>query len=169
MVELAPNLVVGSEELSNVLNDLEKHAPRQANILLAIVQQMQMEPDRPMSAPLLIKKAGASPSTFKALLDKGFIVTTLREKSSVELHAIPTVHEDDISNIALTLEQQSAVSAVSDALQSGKSKTFLLHGITGSGKTEVYISLARQVLAEGKWRAYSGSRNFAYATTYRPL
>ncbi len=149
VVQLAPNFSVGSQELSNVLNDLEKHAPRQANILLAIVQQMQMEPDRPMSAPLLIKKAGASASTFKALREKEFIVTTQREKSSPELHAVPTMHEDDISNIALTLEQQIAVSAISKSLQSGKSKTFLLHGITGSGKTEVYISLAKQVLAEG--------------------
>ncbi len=149
VVQLAPNFSVGSQELSSVLNDLEKHAPRQANILLAIVQQMQMEPDRPMSAPLLIKKAGASASTFKALREKEFIVTTQREKSSPELHAVPTMHEDDISNIALTLEQQIAVSAISKSLQSGKSKTFLLHGITGSGKTEVYISLAKQVLAEG--------------------
>ncbi len=149
VVQLAPNLVVGSEELSSVLNDLEKHAPRQANILLAIVQQMQMEPDRPMSAPLLIKKAGASASTFKALQEKGFVVATRREKSSAELHGLPTTHEDDISNIALTLEQHVAVSIVSHSIKSGKSKTFLLHGVTGSGKTEVYISLARQVLSEG--------------------
>jgi primosomal protein N' (replication factor Y) (superfamily II helicase) len=149
VVELAPNLLVGSDELSNILNDLEKHAPRQANILLAIIQQMQMEPDRPMSAPLLIKKAGASASTFKSLREKGFIVTTQQEKSSSELHTFQTANEDDISNIVLTLEQQIAVSAVSKSLQSGKSKTFLLHGVTGSGKTEVYISLARQVLSDG--------------------
>jgi primosomal protein N' (replication factor Y) len=148
VVQLAPNLVVGSEALSKILNQLEKEAPRQANILLALVQQTQMEPDKPLTAPLLIKRAGASQSTFKALIEKGFVVTTRREKSMEELHAIPAMHEDDISNISLTREQQNAVSAVSNALHSGKSKTFLLHGITGSGKTEVYISLARQVLAE---------------------
>ena len=63
---------------------------------------MQMEPDRPMSAPLLIKKAGASASTFKALQEKGFVVATRREKSSAELHVTTITHEDDISKIALT-------------------------------------------------------------------
>jgi primosomal protein N' (replication factor Y) len=149
VVQLAPDLVVGSEELSNVLNQLEKEAPRQANILLALVQQAQMEPDNPMTAPLLLKKAGASQSTFKALMEKGFVVTARREKSSTELHALPATHEDDISNIALTREQQTSVNAISDSIKSGKPKTFLLHGVTGSGKTEVYITLARQVLSKG--------------------
>jgi primosomal protein N' (replication factor Y) len=148
VVQLAPNLLVGSAELSDVLNQLEKEAPRQANILLALVQQAQMEPDKPLTAPLLLKRAGASQSTFKALQEKGFVVTTRREKSSEEIHGVPTTHEDDISNINLTNEQQTAVDAISKSLRTGKSKTFLLHGVTGSGKTEVYISLARQVLSE---------------------
>ncbi len=149
VVELAPHLTVGSDALAEILNELEKKAPRQANILLALVQQAQMEPDKPLAAPLLIKKAGASQSTFKAVLEKGYILTTRREKSASDIHAFPSTSDDDISKIALTLEQQIAVSTISKALESGKSKTFLLHGITGSGKTEVYISLARQVLAEG--------------------
>ncbi len=149
VVQLASDLVVGSETLSNVLNMLEKEAPRQANILLALVQQAQMEPDRPLTAPLLLKRAGASQTTFKALIEKGFAIAVRREKSAVELPALPTTHEDDISNIALTLEQQTAVDRVSRLLKTGTSKTFLLHGVTGSGKPEVYISLARQVLADG--------------------
>lgn len=149
VVQLAPNLIVGSQALSDVLNQLEKEAPRQANILLALVQQAQMAPDTPLTAPLLLKKAGAWQSTFKALMEKGYAITTRREKSSEELHITAVTHEDDISKIALTAEQQIAVHGISNALKSGKSKTFLLHGVTGSGKTEVYISLARQVLAEG--------------------
>ncbi|MFI5202626.1 MAG: DEAD/DEAH box helicase, partial [Candidatus Kapaibacterium sp.] len=150
VVELAPNLAIGSEALAEVLNDLEKHAPRQANILLALVQQAQMEPDNPLTVPLLIKKAGASQSTFKALREKEYIVLSRREKSvgdsSTQLNS---AGDDDISKIVLTLEQQVAVGTISGALDLGKPKTFLLLGITGSGKTEVYISLARKVLAEG--------------------
>jgi len=149
-VALAPNLPIGSEALAEVLNDLEKHAPRQANILLALVQQAQMEPDNPLTAPLLIKKAGASQSTFKSLREKEYIVLSRREKSANDSSTQPnTAGDDDISKIILTLEQQIAVSTIGAALDRGKPKTFLLHGITGSGKTEVYISLARKVLAEG--------------------
>ncbi len=149
VVQLAPNLLVGSQELSNVLNQLEKEAPRQANILLALVQQAQMAPDKPLSMPLLLKRAGASQSTFKALVEKGFVSTARREKRAEELDIVPTTHDDDISKITLTSEQHVAVEAISKCLNAGRSKTFLLHGVTGSGKTEVYISLARKVLKEG--------------------
>lgn len=149
IVQLAENLSAGSEEFSNVLNTLEKQAPRQANILLAIVQQEQMEPDNPLTVPLLLKKAGASQATFKAVREKGYVVTSSREKTMSEIHSLPQTGDDDISNIKLTLEQHIAVSKISGALDTGKAKSFLLHGVTGSGKTEVYISLVKKVLAEG--------------------
>ncbi|HEY3876636.1 MAG TPA: primosomal protein N', partial [Candidatus Kapabacteria bacterium] len=148
VVELAPELIVGSEALAGILNELERQAPRQANILLALVQQTQMSPDTPMPASLLIKKAGASASTFKSLKEKGYIVTKKRDRIASDLHA-PVENEDDISNVALTDEQKIATMVVSNAIDANQSKTFLLHGITGSGKTEVYISLVRKVLSEG--------------------
>jgi len=149
IVQLAENLSAGSEEFSNVLNALEKQAPRQANILLALIQQEQMEPDNPLTVPLLLKKAGASAATFKAVRDRGYIVTSPREKVAAEIHGIPEAGDDDISKIVLTLEQQIAVDEISGLLDTGKAKSFLLHGVTGSGKTEVYISLVKRVLAEG--------------------
>lgn len=49
----------------------------------------------------------------------------------------------------LTQEQQTALQTISNARAEGKSK-FLLFGITGSGKTQVYIEMARQMRAQGK-------------------
>src|SRR5581483_8266706 len=148
IVELAPHLSIGSEHLAATLNELEKQAPRQANILLSLIQQTQIAPDEPLSLPLLIKKAGASQSSFKALREKGYIRTRKQEKNISRKDILaqePGV--DDISNIALTSEQEEAVKKIANALEIGKSKTFLLHGITGSGKTEVYIALAKKVLS----------------------
>lgn len=49
---------------------------------------------------------------------------------------------------SLTAEQQQAVSDIGEAL--GRFQPFLLDGVTGSGKTEVYLALIEQVIAQGK-------------------
>ncbi|WP_199101068.1 primosomal protein N', partial [Dyella sp. ASV21] len=49
---------------------------------------------------------------------------------------------------ALSVEQQQAVEAIGETL--GRFQPFLLDGVTGSGKTEVYLALIEQVIAQGK-------------------
>ncbi len=50
----------------------------------------------------------------------------------------------------LTAEQAAAFEAISAPLASGQARTFLLHGVTGSGKTEVYLRALEQTIAQGK-------------------
>ncbi|MBI2855633.1 MAG: primosomal protein N' [Chloroflexi bacterium] len=50
----------------------------------------------------------------------------------------------------LTAEQRACVSAVEDAIDSNVSQVFLLHGVTGSGKTEVYLHALAHTLSNGK-------------------
>lgn len=59
--------------------------------------------------------------------------------------------KEDHKSVELTEEQQEFIGKVSPLIQESPAhKTFLLHGITGSGKTQIYIELIRQVLAEKK-------------------
>lgn len=47
-------------------------------------------------------------------------------------------------------EQQNAIEKISEAINKSKNKTFLLHGITGSGKTEVYLQVIANTIEQGK-------------------
>lgn len=54
------------------------------------------------------------------------------------------------NNLVLTEEQEKAYTAVSDAIDDMMNSEFLLYGVTGSGKTEVYLQLIEKVLSLGK-------------------
>jgi len=70
------------------------------------------------------------------------------EKKSDEAVVLPDIKRS--RQIILNKDQQKAVEAVTESLERNDGQTFLLFGITGSGKTQVYIEAARKALALGK-------------------
>ena len=61
--------------------------------------------------------------------------------------------------LALTSAQQHAQSEVENALKKGEFRVFLLHGVTGSGKTEVYLRAARYAVRQNKSASFSSRRS----------
>jgi primosomal protein N' (replication factor Y) (superfamily II helicase) len=84
-------------------------------------------------------------------------VRTLRKRGALEEFE-QEVRRDPLASAALpiaeefklTHEQASALSAIEEPLKQKKFSSFLLHGITSSGKTEVYIRAMRSALAQGR-------------------
>ena len=85
-------------------------------------------------------------------LQKKGILTFFSQITRRELSAAPELELNE-QEIVLTEEQVDAVDSISAALtavQPGQLQEFLLQGVTGSGKTEVYLQAAERVLKQGK-------------------
>ncbi len=105
--------------------------PKRRVVQQRILQALQQAP---LSGAQLRSLSPSAPAAMKALLESGWVETCLPESRAT--HAFNDAH-------ALTDEQQHAVDAVAQARGYA---CFLLHGITGSGKTEVYVHLMHEML-----------------------
>ncbi len=134
-----PGRKIDNEELEK----LRKRAPRQAELLEAILQLQA-----PIRASQLLRQTSLDNQTLRALVKRGLV--ELREESVVR---DPHADEQFIatSNLILNQEQTHALKEITQALDSPeKSRPILLHGVTGSGKTEIYLQAIRAALDRGR-------------------
>lgn len=95
----------------------------------------------------LQKLAECSTGPITALRDAGFIESR-QERVFDDLGTRRSASAGP--PLALSVDQRQALAHVLDALNSGKQQTILLYGITGSGKTEVYMQAIHEVLSYGR-------------------
>ncbi len=137
------------EALREVFEKLEKRAFKQLQILLAYIQISQEEGEYPeVSKAVLLKAADANHAQLKELQKKGLfkitekIVSRLDEKQASE----------EADRIIFNEHQLKALEQIKTDFQ--EREVCLLHGVTSSGKTEIYISLIAEALKQGKQVLY---------------
>lgn len=130
------------DEIYEYLPDLEKKSPKQIVILLELLSNKEKE----IQLSELLKKTHTHQASINSLMQKGLIKVFDKE---VERVYFETYHEE-FQKIKLTDQQQKIIDEVNTAVSQKEFKPYLLHGITGSGKTQVYIELTKRVLAIGK-------------------
>src|SRR5262245_26685377 len=105
----------------------------------------------PKLARQLASSAGSDRSTLRRLEARGLVRT--REVERRRRHHSPGVGAVR-EGIELTADQRAALDAVVSAIpgpgDESRSRALLLHGVTGSGKTEIYLEAAREALARGR-------------------
>lgn len=121
----------------------ETRLSRQQKAVIEILQKSS----GPVAATDLCERAGCGPGPVASLRKKGFI-TAIRIRSEVGGDEMIAAEQQE--DLELNDQQQPALDKILRPIRAGEFETLLLHGVTGSGKTEVYIRAIREVVSYGR-------------------
>ena len=141
-IQLSP-AYLAPEAQEQLLKDLQR-AKKQEQLVrdfLRLAQNYQVE------RRVLLEQSGVSGAILRILIDKGVFLEEQRPISRLQQYTGETQ-----SPHTLDQQQSHALTAIQQAWE--KTPVTLLHGVTSSGKTEVYIHLIDQVLKQGKQVLY---------------
>ena len=133
-------------ELEGLLNELTR-APKQSQVVLSLFQ-LKTSSNKPIPTAELEKESGGSRTIIKALIDKGVLTEYFIRKDRVQYQET----SEEAKNIEFNEHQIKALEDINTGFS--ENKPVLLHGVTSSGKTEVYVKLIQQCLDEGRQALY---------------
>ncbi|MGB3259380.1 primosomal protein N' [Paenisporosarcina sp.] len=129
------------ERLKTVYDSISNQAKKQKDVVKWMMDHLG---ERIVSADLL-KQLSTTNAVLQAVIEKG-AATLQMEEIYRDPYADRTM--DKSTKLALTNEQHLALSEIIHSYDKQEAKTFLLHGITGSGKTEVYLQAIERALLD---------------------
>ena len=132
-------------KMHEALDELDR-APKQRELLLTYFS-LQARSKKPLKAKELQAQAQASSAQLKALVDKGIF-----ELFELRQDRISYKGADDTQVKNLNDAQSAALATINASFE--QHEVCLLHGVTASGKTEVYVNLIKSYLDEGKQVLY---------------
>jgi len=132
------------EQLEALFNDFGR-APKQMELLLAYLHLLKTTGEVTQNA--LLKKSNATTAQLKGLVDKGILLVEKRAVDRIKLHKL-----DAQVDFTLSPAQEQALEQVRAHFTT--KQVTLLHGVTSSGKTQVYVKLMEEALAAGKQVLY---------------
>ena len=141
------NTYRNEDAMRELMDTLAKRAYKQLELLMAFFV-LGGSADNDVIASDLLKKANATSSILAALVDKGIFESYQKRVSRLKEYKALT----DVSTINLTEKQQEAYDEIHKGFE--EEKPVLLHGVTASGKTEIYIKLIQEAIDEGKQVLY---------------
>jgi primosomal protein N' (replication factor Y) len=134
-----------NEGLGELLETL-KNATKQKEIVLSYFQLSATE-KKPITVKKLTESANSSSAVVKALIDKEIFEEYYLQEDRVNFKG-----KSSENQLKLSIAQQSAFEAIHENLI--EKEVCLLHGVTSSGKTEIYTKLIEEYIAKGKQVLY---------------
>lgn len=133
--------------LQKIFEQIEKKAPRQLDLLMTYMRITAEKESDVVPRTMLLKAAGVNSAVLQQLADKN--VLTVFEDDESRAYVKPA---DLKMNIQLSETQQTAFDQIKNSF--AQEKVVLLHGVTSSGKTEVFIQLMHDAIAQNKQVLY---------------
>ncbi|HWL12581.1 MAG TPA: DEAD/DEAH box helicase family protein, partial [Ureibacillus sp.] len=128
------------------LQDIHQQISNRAKKQKQLVEWMQHHSGEIIDPEIIYKEANASSQVLNAVIELG-AASFIQQ----EVYRDPFTKDVQKTNfLDLTDEQSVALNQILTAIDEKQPDTFLLHGVTGSGKTEVYLQTISKVLSEGK-------------------
>lgn len=133
---------VSQEDLIRLHASLQTKSPAQARILYALIHVPEG-----ISLPELLLQTGAARKSYQALVEQKIL-----QCENAEVRRDPLEHAVYLPSQPknMSQEQQEALDKITHTIDANHFATHLLHGITGSGKTEVYLQAIDYTLRQGK-------------------
>jgi primosomal protein N' (replication factor Y) len=134
------------ESLKELFMILEKRAPKQADAVLAFIKLSRQQ--KAVSKSELIEESGSGDSSIKSLIEKEVFIAEEKNVSRLGYED----DEDQLSNFILSPAQEIALADTQEQFLA--KDVVLLHGVTSSGKTQIYIKLIEEMIATGRQVLY---------------
>lgn len=131
--------------LHQLLQDLSR-AEKQRQVVMTLFS-ISAKTKKPIKVKDLIEESGASAAIVKALIDKEIL-----EEYHIQTDRVQYEGEDNEATKALNQYQTEALKQIKNKFET--QNVIVLHGVTSSGKTEVYVKLIEDVLLKGKQVLY---------------
>ncbi|QIE60796.1 primosomal protein N' [Rasiella rasia] len=135
-----------SEENLRQLLDTMNRAPKQKEVLMTLFM-LSSQQKKPIESVQLQKQSGATAATLKALIDKGVLEEFFQQQDRVRYQG-----EENNPIKSLNKAQQDAFQQLQNSFE--EKDISLLHGVTSSGKTELYVKSIKAMLEAGKQVLY---------------
>jgi primosomal protein N' (replication factor Y) (superfamily II helicase) len=119
-----------------------KFPPKQAAVIKVLTESKS-----PMTSAELAREAKCAQGPIQALRRKGLIRAQAERIQMPQYSAAPLKRE---KHLVLNADQHKALSTILEAMNAREHRTILIHGVTGSGKTEVYIQAIQEVIHFGR-------------------
>ncbi|MCJ7839592.1 primosomal protein N' [Lederbergia sp. NSJ-179] len=134
---------LNQDKLKDYQNGLRANATAQKKLLLFLMKH----PNESFTMQHLTELSGTSHTAIQAFIKKGIL-----QVSQDEVYRNPFAHKEFERTLPLSLtqEQTKAITPILSKIEANEYKTFLLFGVTGSGKTEVYLQSIQRVVEKGK-------------------